>query len=114
MKVKRFLAATMAALIVAGVLALPAAGAVKLTVESGADRSLMYAEHTCDHDPHCVKYGITNCSRQALHVVLCRIFLERATADQGRYACTKLVRVALDPYDPIRAAVTGTGPFSCH
>lgn len=114
MKVKRFLAGSMAALAVAGVLALPAAAAVKLTVQGAADKSLRYAEHTCDHDPHCVRYGVTNCSRQAMHVVLCRIFDERSTADQGRYACTKLVRVALDPYDPVRAVVTGDGAFSCN
>jgi hypothetical protein len=112
MKVKRFLALSMAALVVAGALAVPAAAAVQLTINGAAEKSASYAQNTCNHDPHCVQYGVTNCSRQGLHVVLCRIFLERATAGQGDYACTKLVRVALNPY--YRAVVTGTGDFSCH
>jgi hypothetical protein len=112
MKVKRFLALSIAALAVAGALAVPASAAVQLTINGAAEKSMSYAEHTCDHDPHCVQYGVSNCNRQGLHVVLCRIALERATADQGDYVCTKLVRVALDPY--YRPVITGTGDFSCH
>jgi hypothetical protein len=113
MKVKRFLALSMTALLVAGVLAIPATAAVQLTVRGAADKSMAYAEHTCDHDPHCVRYGVTNCSRAGLHVVLCRMYLDRETAEQGDYSCTKLVRVSLDTFRD-RAVVTGNGDFSCH
>ena len=112
MKVKRFLALSMAAFLAAAVLAIPAAAAVQLTINGAAGKSMSYAQNTCNHDPHCVRYGVSNCSRQGLHVVLCRIVLERATAAQGDYSCTKLVRVALDPY--YRPVVTGTSDFSCH
>lgn len=113
MKLKRLMAVSMTALVLSGVLAVPATAAVQLTVSGAANRSMAYAEHTCDHDPHCVRYGVSNCSRQALHVVLCRIFLERATAGQGQYGCSKLVRVALDLYRG-RAVLTGDGDWSCH
>jgi hypothetical protein len=113
MKVKRFLASALASLALAGVLAVPATAAVQLTVQGAADQSMNYAHNTCNHDPHCVRYGVTNCRRQSLHVVLCRIALERATADQGDYACSKLVRVSLDLYRG-RAVVTGNGDWSCH
>ncbi len=55
MKVKRFLALSMTALVVAGVLAIPATAAVQLTVRGAADKSMAYAQNTCDHDPHCVR-----------------------------------------------------------
>jgi hypothetical protein len=113
MKLKRLVALTMAVLALAGVLAVPATAAVQLTVQGAADQSMNYAHNTCNHDPHCVRYGISNCSRQSLHVVLCRMFVERATADQGDYGCTKLVRVSLDLYRG-RAVVTGNGDWSCH
>jgi hypothetical protein len=112
MRVKRFLAASMATLIAAGVLALPAGAAIQLTINGAAQKTMNYAQSTCDHDPHCVRYGVSNCNRQGLHVVLCRFYLDRETAAQGDYTCTKLVRVALAPdYRPV---ITGTGDFSCH
>ena len=113
MKLKRFLALSMATLALAGALAVPAGAAVQLTVQGAADKSMNYASNTCNHDPHCVRYGVTNCRRQSLHVVLCRIAVERATAGQGDYSCTKLVRVALNLYD-YRTVVTGDGDWSCH
>jgi hypothetical protein len=113
MKVKRFLALSMAALVICGVLAIPAAAAVQLTIRGAADKSMVYAQQTCDHDPHCVRYGVSNCSREGLHVVLCRMYLDRETAGQGDYSCTKLVRVSLDTFRD-RAVVTGNGDFSCN
>lgn len=113
MRIKRMAAVALATLVFGGVVALPAAAAVFLPVQTASNKAIIFAQRSCNHDPHCVKFGVTNCRRQSLHVVLCRIAAERQTAVQGRYACTKLVRVALDPVD-YRVVVTGTGAWSCH
>lgn len=113
MRIKRMVAAALVTLVLAGVVALPAAAAVFLPIETASNKAFNFAQNSCNHDPHCVKLGVTNCRRQSLHVVLCRIFDERQTAVQGRYPCTKLVRVALNPAD-FRVVVTGTGAWSCN
>lgn len=112
MKAKRLIGVVLATCAVAGILALPAAAAVVLQVKTASDKSFIFAKNTCSHDPNCVKYGVTNCRRISLHVVFCRIFDERETAAQGRYSCTKLVRIALDPVT-FRVLVTGNGAYNC-
>jgi hypothetical protein len=112
MKAKRLIGVILATCALGGILALPAAAAVVLPVNTAAEKAFVFAKHTCSHDPNCVKYGVTNCRRISLHVVFCRIFDERETVAQGRYHCTKLVRVALDPVT-YRVLVTGTGPYQC-
>ena len=97
------------------VLAIPpgsAAAGLKLSVESGAERSARFAERTCARDRNCVRHGVLNCRRQSRRVVLCRIFGERRTRTQGRYVCSRLIRVALDPATG-RAPVTGLGRWHC-
>jgi hypothetical protein len=113
LRVKRWSCALLASFVLLATVAMPAVAAVKLPAKLAGTKAFIYAKHTCAHDLHCVKYGITNCNRQTLHVVLCRMYVERSTAAQGRYACQKLVRVALDPIS-YRIVVTGTSPWNCH
>jgi hypothetical protein len=91
---------------------MPAVAAIKLPVKTAAAKSFIYAKHSCAHDFHCVRYGVRNCARQSLHVVLCRIYLDRSTPAQGNYTCQKLVRIAVDPIT-YRVLVTGNGPYDC-
>jgi len=112
MKVKRLISAAVVLCAVLAALALPAAAAVKLPVELAAEKSFVFAKHTCAHDGNCVRYGVLNCNRQSLHVVLCRIFDERSTEASGKYECNRLIRVALDP-NTYRVQVTGLGPWHC-
>lgn len=112
MRVKRLIGAAIALCAVLAVLALPATAAVKLPVEVAAEKSFVFAKRTCAHDRNCVRYGVLNCRRQSLHVVFCRIFDERSTVAQGKYECSRLIRVALDPYT-YRIQVTGLGSWHC-
>jgi hypothetical protein len=112
MRAKRAIMAAAAACAVLAILALPAVGAVKLPVSVAAEKAFIFAKHTCAHDHNCVRYGVRNCRRQSLHVVLCRIFDERDTEVQGHYTCTRLVRVALNPVD-YRIQVTGLSRWQC-
>lgn len=112
MRAKRLLCAFLASLLLLATAAMPAAAAVKLPVKLASDKAFVFAKHTCAHDIHCQQYGITNCRRISLHVVFCRMFVERDTAGQGRYSCKKLVRVVLDPID-YRVVVTGNSDWSC-
>ncbi len=113
MKVKRMFCALLAAFVLLATVAMPAVAAVKLPVSTAAHKAFDYAKHTCAHDVHCVKYGTTNCRRGSLHVVFCRMYVERSTPAQGRYACQKYVRVVLNPID-YNIVVTGTSDWACH
>jgi hypothetical protein len=112
LKIKSLVSVFFAVLALTWVLAIPALAAVKLPVQTAADKAFVFAKHTCAHDQNCTRYGVTNCHRQSLHVVLCRIFDERSTEAQGNYHCTRLVRVALDPVT-YRIVVTGQAPWQC-
>lgn len=112
MKIKSLVSVALAVLALTWALAIPAVAAVKLPVQTAANKAFIFAKHTCAHDQNCVRYGVTNCNRQSLHVVLCRIFDERSTEAQGRYHCTRLVRVALDPVT-YRIVITGQGDWQC-
>lgn len=112
MKIKSLVSSALALLVLTWALAGPAMAAVKLPVETAANKAFIFAKHTCAHDQSCVRYGVTNCNRQSLHVVLCRIYDERSTEAQGRYHCTKLVRIALDPVT-YRIVITGQGDWQC-
>jgi hypothetical protein len=85
---------------------------VKLSIDAAAERSARFAERTCDRDRHCIRHGVLNCKRQSRRVVLCRVFDERKTHVQGRYECSRLIRVALDPASG-RVPVTGLGRWQC-
>ena len=96
-------------------LAIPPASALagtKLSIHAAAERSANFAERTCDRDRNCIHHGVLNCRRQSRRVVLCRIFDERHTRAQGRYRCSRLIRVALDPASG-RVPVTGLGRWQC-
>jgi hypothetical protein len=112
MRIKRVSCVALALLVSLAVLALPAAAAVKLPVAVAADKSFVFAKHTCAHDRNCVRYGVLNCHRQSPHVVICRILDERSTEAQGKYQCSRLIRVALDP-NTYRIQVTGLGRWEC-
>jgi hypothetical protein len=109
---KQLFCALIASFVLLATVAMPAVAAVKLPVQTAGNKAFQFAKHTCAHDLHCVKYGITNCNRQSLHVILCRMYVERSTPAQGRYACQKLVRVVLDPIT-YRIVVTGTSSWNC-
>ena len=103
------------ALALAATLAIPPGSALagaKLSIDASAERSERFAERTCDRDRNCVRHGVLNCKRQTRRVVLCRIFDERKTGAQGRYECSRLIRVALDPASG-RVPVTGLGRWQC-
>jgi hypothetical protein len=93
-------------------LAAPAAAMLTLPVEIAAQRSADFAARVCAHDEHCVRHGVMSCRRQSPRVVLCRIFDERDTQIQGRYACNRQVRVSLDP-KTLRRPITGLGRWHC-
>jgi hypothetical protein len=112
-RVKRLFCALLASFALLSAVAMPAVAAVKLPVSIAAQKAFIFAKHTCAHDVHCVKYGTTNCRRISLHVVFCRMYNERSTAAQGRYACSKYVRVILDPIT-FKVIVTGNSGWSCH
>lgn len=112
MGVRRVFTTGFALCAVLAVLAVPASAAVKLPIQTAASKSFIFAKHLCAHDRNCEKFGVTNCRRQSLHVVLCRIFDIRDTEAQGRYSCTRLVRVVLDPAT-YRIVVTGLGNWQC-
>jgi hypothetical protein len=112
-RVKRLFCALLAAFILLATVAMPVAAAVKLPVSTAANKAFAYAKHTCAHDVNCIKYGTTNCRRISLHVVFCRMYVERSTPAQGRYACRKYVRVVLDPIT-YKILVTGTSNWDCH
>lgn len=86
--------------------------ALTLTIERAGDRSADFAARTCDRDEHCIAHGVLNCHRQGRHVVLCRIFDDRRTEVQGRYRCSRLIRLSLDPRSR-RVPVTGLGHWQC-
>lgn len=113
MRVKRLFCALLASFVLLATVAMPAVAAVKLPVGVAAQKAFAFAKHTCAHDVHCVKYGTTNCRRISLHVVFCRMYNERSTPAQGRYACRKYVRVVLDPIT-YKILVTGTSNWDCH
>jgi hypothetical protein len=110
--VKRIVGTALAVLALTSVLAAPALAGVKLPIHTAGEKAFVFAKHTCAHDRSCVRYGVTNCHRQSLHVVICRIFDERSTSAQGRYDCQRLVRVALDPAT-YRILVTGQSKWTC-
>jgi hypothetical protein len=91
--------------------AFPAAAAVRLSIGDAAAKADGFAKRTCARDEFCIRHGVGNCRRQSPHIVLCRIFDERHTRVQGRYRCTRLIRVSLDPGAGVR--VTGVGRWHC-
>jgi hypothetical protein len=111
----RFRRPLFAALAVVALLATPAAAfaaALKLTIPAAEQRSLAFAKRTCDHDKHCIRYGVMNCRREGPRVVFCRIFDERHTDIQGRYRCHRLIRLGFDPKTR-RKPITGVGRWHC-
>jgi hypothetical protein len=92
-----------------------AIAAGKLPIPVAAKRAAAFAKRTCDHDESCVRSGVANCKRQKPRVVLCRIFIRRHTDAQGRYHCTRLVRLipAHKSDRPKHAKVNGLGHWQC-
>jgi hypothetical protein len=90
----------------------PASAGEKLSIPVARERAATFAESTCAHDDSCAGSGVQNCRRLSDRVVLCRIFDHRKTAEQGNFACTRLVRLALKPPSR-RVDVTGVGDWDC-
>ena len=106
---------TAAVALCAVAIALPVATSLagpKLPIGTAAERSARFAERICKRDRNCVRHGVLNCRRQSRRVVICRIFDERDTRAQGRYECSRLIRVALDPASG-RVPITGLGRWHC-
>ncbi|HEX6228051.1 MAG TPA: hypothetical protein VFZ41_01155 [Solirubrobacterales bacterium] len=88
-----------------------AAAPVRLPIPLAAQKAAVFAKRTCAHDESCVRSGVSNCRRKSRRVVLCRIFLRRRTVVQGKYQCSRLIRLA--PLSTRRAKVTGIGRWNC-
>jgi len=106
-------------LLVAGLLAAalafgaqPAAAGQKLRIPTAAEKAAAFAERTCAHDASCVRHGVSGCRRQRRRVALCRIFIRRNTRVQGKYRCSRLVRLSLIP-GTRHARVSGLGSWRC-
>jgi hypothetical protein len=112
MAIRRAIGLWLALCAVLAVLAPPASAGVKLSVQRASDKAYLFARHVCAHDPNCERYGVTSCRRQSMRVVLCRIFDDRDTRVQGKYRCTRLVRIAYDPAIR-RVVVTGVSDWDC-
>lgn len=102
------------AVLLCAALMLPAGVAVarKLPIPVARKQAASFAKRTCTRDDSCIRSGVSNCRRQRARVVLCRIFLKRKTDVQGRYRCTRLVRLSLIPRTR-HAKVTGVGRWRC-
>jgi hypothetical protein len=111
MSVARMLSIALALLAAAAISAGAAGATGKLAVPVAADRAATFAKRTCAHDQSCVRSGVSNCRRESRRVVFCRIFLRRRTEVQGRYECTRLIRLA--PASASHARVTGIGRWHC-
>ena len=104
--------ATGAALAVAALVLAPSAlTATSLRIPVAERKAVEFAKRTCHRDVNCVRSGVRNCRRDKPRVVFCRIFIRRDTAHQGRYECTRLIRLA--PASARTARVTGVGSWSC-
>ena len=106
------LAATLAAVSLSAVLA-ATAPAHQLTIRAASTKAFYYANRACNVDRYCDRYGLLNCYRQAAHVVICRIVNDRDTPAQGRYRCTRLVRVAYRSPSSRKPTLTGFGRWQC-
>ena len=102
----------LAGIAICGALAANASAHV-LTIKAASTKSFYYANRACNSDPACDRYGVLNCSRQQVHVVICNIFNDRNTAAQGRYRCTRLVRVAYRTAYSTKPTLTGFGKWQC-
>jgi hypothetical protein len=89
-----------------------AAATDKLPISVARERAARFAENTCSHDKSCARSGVKSCRRHSAHIVLCRIFDHRKTEAQGRFVCTRLVRLALDTRTN-RVPVTGVSSWHC-
>jgi hypothetical protein len=92
--------------------AAPAGAAVRLTIPTAERRAAEFAARTCANDKHCSRSGVSSCRRQSPHIVFCRIHLGRKTGAQGRYECSRLIRLAIEPKTH-RVPVTGVGRWQC-
>jgi hypothetical protein len=111
MRLKRILSVALTVCAALAILASPS-GATKLRVPVAEQRAAEFSRHTCAHDESCVREGVLNCRRQSQHIVLCRIFIRRHTDVQGKYKCSRLVRLALVPATH-RVKVTGISHWHC-
>jgi hypothetical protein len=106
------LAAALAAIAVSALFATNAA-AHFLSIKAAATKSFYYSHRACASDPACDRYGVLNCERQQAHVVICEIFTDRNTVAQGRYRCTRDVRVAYRSNYSYKPTITGFGDWNC-
>jgi hypothetical protein len=112
MRAGRRLSIGVAALATLSVLAMPAGAAGDLSISAAAEKSAVFAEHTCAHDDQCVGHSVSNCYRQRPRVVFCRIVIRRHTDAQGKYRCSRLIRLGFNPKTH-RIPVTGLGRWHC-
>jgi hypothetical protein len=109
----RSAAVTLGVCALLGVLAAAAlATEAKLTIGRASEKAGVFAESTCKRDDSCVRSGVLNCDRRGDLVVHCRIFDERRTEVQGKYRCSREIRMVMDPVTH-RTPVNGLGRWSC-
>ncbi|HTR74662.1 MAG TPA: hypothetical protein VMH33_05320 [Solirubrobacterales bacterium] len=93
----RLFCALLAALVLLGAVAMPAAAHTKLSSEAAEAKASLYATKTCGHDPYCAKHGVTGCYSAGPRVALCHMYIQRDTPVQGPYRCQREVRIGLNP-----------------
>ena len=104
----------LAAAVLCATLALPAEsmGGARLPLPAASEKAAEFAERTCSHDEGCTGHGVSSCRRDRARLAFCRIYIRRSTPVQGKYRCTRLVRLALIPHTR-HAKVTGLGHWRC-
>ncbi len=100
--------------ILCAMLALPAEslGGAKLPLPAASEKAAEFAENTCHRDEGCTGHGVSNCHRERARLAFCHIYIKRSTQVQGKYKCTRLIRLALIPHTR-HAKVTGLGHWHC-
>ena len=110
---KRIALVAVLAALAAGLVAAPSASAHKLTIKAAATKAFYYAQRACNVDQYCDRFGLVRARRQSLHVVIVTIFNDRTTPAQGRYRCTRLVRVAYRSGFSNKPTITGFSKWNC-
>jgi hypothetical protein len=110
---KRVLLAAALAAVAVSAVAVENASGHELSIKAAATKSFYYSHRACNVDPACDRYGVLKCERQQAHVVICEIFTDRNTAAQGRYRCTRDVRVAYRCSCSTKPTITGFSEWRC-
>jgi hypothetical protein len=88
------------------------ATAHKLPARVALNQTFQYAKRACNVDRFCYRYKASTCSRQSLHVVICRAINFQYNAKDGYYRCQRRVRVIYPPRS-FHPRITGFTRWVC-